>query len=376
MKRFFIFYIFCLSLSFSCSKKDESSTKKYLVTVNNGSSSGEFSTSDSVFIWSNPPSNTQIFDKWAGDTDVLYSPYEWKSKVKSINRNLTFTATFKTIGSNSLTFETINGSNVYYYIPSSYRGIIFPFHGAGGNAASWAGTSFNNYNFVKYAIGNDYAVIITESKDRISKTWDITGNNTNIDIQNIDAIINNLSQRNIINASKPKFSVGMSQGSGFASVIALARSYKASALFCEKGIDAVMNQTTIPTIWNMAPNDVAEQPTRLMDAFNNYNKLIQRNIPAQFMVNTYSPVNLKYFEYTSIPLSSATSIIQNLKNVGWLSSKGYVRYNPRADTSWISVANVNYNYLTDLSDILFVCYGEHKFFMDLNYRTITFFNLF
>jgi hypothetical protein len=60
-----------------------------------------------------------------------------------------------------------------------------------------------------------------------------------------------------------------------------------------------------------------------------------------------------------------------------LDEKGYVMRNPRADGSWITAMGTSYNSAKgEVEDIIYVCYGEHKFYMDANYKTIQFFNRF
>ena len=83
MKKFILFLGISLSiLAASCSKSgyDEPSTPTtpvapgtmpYTLTVNSGAGSGTFNNGTTAFIFSNPPSNTQVFDKWVGDVSAL-----------------------------------------------------------------------------------------------------------------------------------------------------------------------------------------------------------------------------------------------------------------------------------------------------------------
>jgi hypothetical protein len=374
-------FILCLVIGFAACKENNTEVtpdnQKYTITVQNGAGNGEFNADDSVFVWSNPPAGNQVFDKWTGDVSTLANANEWKTKLKVPAANIALTATYKTVTNFTLVQETINGSRVYYYVPAGYKGIVLAFHGKGGNASVWAGGSVDYTNFIRYAVGNDYAVLITESKDRINREWDNTVTNTNVDVLNIDAILGNLHQRSILDSSKSKYAIGMSQGAGFASLISFGRKYKAAALYCLKGIDTIASITKVPIIWNMAPNDVTQEPTRIADALLNYSKLVARNIPASFNFNTPSPMVAKLFEFTTISATDATGIIANLKATGWLDEKGNVLRNPRADGSWIAAMGTAYSSAKgEVEDIIYVCYGEHKFYMDANYKTTQFFNRF
>jgi hypothetical protein len=288
-------FVLCLIAGFvACRESNNEVTpdnQKFTITVQNGAGNGEFNADDSVFVWSNPPAGNQVFDKWTGDVSTLANPNEWKTKLKVPAGNLTITATYKIVTDFTLVQETINGSRVYYYVPVDYKGIVLAFHGKGGSAISWAGGSVDYGNFIRYAVGNNYAVLITESKDRVNREWDNTVRNTNVDVLNIDSILGNLHQRSILDSSKSKYAIGMSQGAAFASLISFGRNYKAAALYALKGIDVIMDTTKVPIIWNMPPNDVSQEPTRIADALLNYNKLVARNIPASFNFNTPSPQN-------------------------------------------------------------------------------------
>jgi hypothetical protein len=364
----------------SCSKNEApapAAMQKFTVTVQNGAGGGELTANDSTFIWSNPPAGNQVFDKWTGDVTALVNPNEWKTKVKIQASNINVTATYKTTTDFTLVFETINGSKVYYYVPSGYKGIVLAFHGKGGSAIGWAGGSVDNTNFIRYAVANGYAAVITESKDRANKEWDNSLNAANVDVLNIDAILGNLHQRSLLDSAKSKYAIGMSMGSGFSSLISYGRKYKAAALYCLKGIDAVIAVTNVPIIWNMAPNDVTEDPNRVPDALTNYNQLVTRKVPASFNKNVPAPMVAKLFEFTTISATDALVIMANLKVAGWLDDKGYVKKNPKADPSWITAMGSAYSsYKGEMEDMIYVCYSEHKFYMDANYRTIQFFNRF
>ena len=148
------------------------------VQVTNGYGSGTATIGDSVFIWSNPPVAGTVFDKWTGDISGLKYPNEWKSKVKISANGLALTATYKTVSAFQFVTETTNGASVYYYAPANYKGVILPFHGAGGSASGWIGTSIENESFVRYAVANGYAVVIAESVDRTNKRWSNTATKT------------------------------------------------------------------------------------------------------------------------------------------------------------------------------------------------------
>ena len=352
----------------------------FTLTVSNGDGGGTYNVNDTAFIFSNPVSSTQVFDKWVGDVAALASPNEWRTSLKMPSANVSVTATYKTVVPVTFTNVVINGSQVYYYVPATYRGIVIPFHGAGGNATGWVGPQgTDNFEFCRYAIANGYAVVVTESKDRVNKVWDASGVSS-VDITNIDVIINNLTTNGIIAAGKPFYGVGMSQGSGFLSLISFVKNYKAAALYCLGGIDQVFNTSTIPTIWNMALKDITEDPNRLITASANYQKLQTRTIPSAYYVNQPSPLLAN--RLTVIPgidASGSAAIITSLKNAGYINSKNFVTIDPRVSQAWYSSVPAPYNtnaFIPKIDEVMYVAFTQHKFYKDSNFRTIEFFNRF
>ena len=140
-----LFGIILLAILSSCQSSDPTpaappaTNQTFTLTVNNGDGSGTFTTGDTAYIFSNPTTSTQVFDKWTGDVTALTNPNEWRTTLTMPSTNINVTATYKTISPINFTNVVINGSQVYYYVPATYRGIIIPFHGAGGNATGWVG---------------------------------------------------------------------------------------------------------------------------------------------------------------------------------------------------------------------------------------------
>ena len=109
----------------SCKKSDPTSTPTptqttFTLTVNNGEGAGTYSIGDTAYVFSNPASNTQVFDKWTGDVSALKSPNEWRTTLKMPASNVNVTATYKTTAAINFTNIAINGSQVFYYVPATY----------------------------------------------------------------------------------------------------------------------------------------------------------------------------------------------------------------------------------------------------------------
>ncbi|MBC7934245.1 MAG: hypothetical protein H7Y86_02635, partial [Rhizobacter sp.] len=324
----------------------------FSLEVNLGFGSDSYKAGDSVFIFSNATATNQVFDKWVGDVSTLKNVNEWRTTLKMPSANITVTATYKTITPITFTSTIINGSQVYYYLPATYRGIILPFHGAGGSATGWTAANLENLEFCKYAAKNGYALVITESKDRVNKRWDATA--TSVDIANIDIILNTLQTSGVIVAGKPLYGVGMSQGSGFCSIITALKNYNAGALYCLGGIDQVFDQSTVPIIWNMAAKDLTEDPNRLVTAKANYDKLAARGIGSAFNINDPTPLYPARFTIApNISITASTEIYNGLKAGGYLDAKGFLNFDPRVNNAWLGAIPPTYQtsaYIGDIED--------------------------
>ena len=366
----------------SCSKQLKITTPtpqaSYSLKVNYGSGSGQYAAGDTTYVFSDPPTTAQVFDSWTGDTTYLVSPHEWRSAVKMPALNIHVTATYKTVPTITFTNTTVNGSQVYYYVPATYRGIILPYHGTGGSAANWAAGQAENMAFCKYAAANRYAIVITESKDRVNKKWNLslTGN---VDIANVDAILSNLQANGIIAPGKPLYGVGMSDGSAFCSLVTYLKGYKAGALYCYGGIQKVFPLSSVPIIWNMAALDITDDPNRQTSAVANYNVLNGRGIPCTYYVNEPTPIYADRFSVNlRVGSNGSASIYNALKGAGYLNAKGFLKTDPAVDVSWQAVIPAPYNTLAQqaIEDQLYVAFAQHKFYKDSNFRTIDFFNRF
>ena len=350
----------------------------FSLAVTNGEGSGTYSVGDTAYIFSNPPGSTQVFDKWTGDISNLVSPNEWRTTLKMPAANISVTATYKNIPSITFTNTVINGSQVYYYVPTAYRGVILTFHGTGGSAVNWASQQAENVNFCRYAAANGYALVITESKDRVNKMWDLSATG-NVDVANINVILQSLQSSGVIAAGKPLYGVGMSNGAAFCSLITYLKGYKASALYCYGGITKVFPLSSVPTIWNMAVNDITDDPNRQTEAVTNYNVLHAKGVACQYYLNEPTPLYPTRFTIEpAITATGSTNIYNTFKTAGFLNTNGFLNIDPNADSVWVAKIPSPYNPIaeTPIGDQLAVAYAQHKFYKDSNYRTIAFFNRF
>ncbi|MBC8043353.1 MAG: hypothetical protein IAF08_07895 [Rhizobacter sp.] len=389
--------IFSVLLSISGCTSQESSdpvappvNSPQTLTVTTGSGGGTYTGGDTVNIWANPYPAGQVFDKWTGDVAALTDIYAWHTALTMPASSVNLTATYKSAPAWTAQYEVINGSNVYSYFPAFHKGVITLYHGSGGNARSWMkGTdgetpNVESQNFCWDAVAAGYAVIATESTDRIAdpnanKQWDNAFNNpANPDVLLIKALIDTFKARGKVAASEPVYSVGMSNGGGFSCGVASVLSFKAAGIFCVPGLAQIVSQTTVPMIWCLAQNDVNEDPTRNTEAATNRNTLANRGIGTALYINPPSPVYpYRLWRIAGIDSAGSRLIYNALKSNGYLDGKDYLTINPKTTTTWTAVIPAPYNanfYLGDIGDQLAACYAEHKFYSDFGNKVIKFFD--
>lgn len=373
-----IFLFFFLGTGFCAAQNNN-------LIVNAGFGGGMYTLGDSVFVLANPAKAGFVFSKWLTNT-ALSDTFCVATKVKALNTDAVLSPVFIPAPVWNFNNEMINGSKVYSYFPAGpglLRGLILFFHGSNGNGASWF-NKVENRNFLNTAVEHGYAVMATESVDRItggSQPWQWNNAvtiNSNPDILNINYILDTFKTRGWINADTRLFGVGFSQGSGFCSIIAALKNFNANSLGATPGINAVIAQTLSPTYWMASRQDENADPQRLNKCISNYNTLVSRGIPAELHIQEPFPVTPnRFWRIPSVDSSSSVDIYNRLKINGYLNDHDFVNFNPDAQTSWKLVMQPTYNsVLDDIEDQVIISYTEHKFHSDQVHYILQFFDLF
>jgi hypothetical protein len=391
-----------LALLSSCEKEDtiiQSNIETFSVIVNNGYGSGNYMVGDTVHIWSNAMSNTQIFDEWNGYNNLLENKGEWHNKFIMPSQNVTINATLKNIPSININYELIKGKNilknVHYFFPSNHKGTVFLLHGTGGNAQNWL-SGFEYRAMVKDLIVDNYAVVITEAEE-ISLNQDLNGDgklrwaiapldiNSNIDLANIKAILDTFHLRGYTTISKPKFSIGMSNGSSFSGSLSTLFQFKAGVGYCAPVTQAVVSNTLTPFQFCMATNDGNENvgSTGNASAKAQADAIVNRGICSKFYSHNASPLYPERFARTGdIAIQISKDIFEEFKRANFLNTKNFFNTSKTEILNYIQSNPSNFPILNSLSNSqknavqnqMEATLADHEFFSDYNKKTITFLN--
>jgi len=404
MKLFF-FPLSCLLLSatISCNKADTSSSApvvvdSFTVSVTGGYGTGKYKVGDTVHIWSNAVTSTQLFDTWAGDFSLLNNN-DWHAWFIMPARSVAFTAAVKPCVSFALNYEQIRGRDrlkpVYSYFPAGHKGFVFLLHGTGGSALQLS-SSFEAQQIIKELVNDGFGVIITEAEEATTGIdangdgklrWALTPADTltNVDYVNIRNITDTFYNRGTTNRSKFRYSLGMSNGGAYSSALSYIYHYKAGISYCAPGGSVVAAISTVPFEFCMQRNDNNPDvgPQGNADALSNSQTLMSRGICSKYLINDRSPVYPQRFaRRTDISLSTSAAIFNELKSKGYLDAKNYfIGYTSTLVAAFQTnplqfpvLAGLTVSQLLFVEEQLSCCITDHQFYSDFAKLSLKFLN--
>jgi hypothetical protein len=374
---------------------DELLFGEYFVNVEDGFGSGYYSPGDTVHIWGDLSPETMVFEQWAGDTTFLENSKEWHDIFVMPNYDLEYQAVQENVGEIEFVYESIQGveypKNVYYYFPEDPEGVIFLFHGGNGNAEGIKNRVEVN-QFLQDAKVDNFGFIVTESEDRtlndanddgatpwLLYPWSIE---ENIDIGNVQAIIDTFLFRGSFSIEAPIFSVGVSNGGNFSSVVAHALGLNAAAMYSAQGNPPELYQvTTTPTLFCPAKYDPAIGGGN-WGAVMNYDSLQARGIPSLFFELDRSPVYPERFaRIPNIDDDLSVDIFNEFQSLGFIDDNNYFTVLDDSITSLYLNNSEGFPILEQLEietirhvmDQIKVMTADHSFYSNHNKRTLAFF---
>jgi hypothetical protein len=394
-----------LTLFISCKKNPPTNqstpqTDSFTVTVNNGYGSGKYKTGDTVHIFSHSYGDNQLFDKWSGNISILNAVDEWHAWFIMPAANVSFTGSLENITPFTLKYEQIKGRDrlkpVYYYFPAAHKGIVYLLHGTGGSAANLAG-DYEWQQLIKDLVNNNFAIIITEAEEATTGI-DANGDGkirwyllpvdtiTNVDYANIRIITDTFYNRGIADRSKPKYSVGMSDGGFFSQAVSYVYNFKAGVQYCAQGSANVAQITSAPTQFCMARfdnNDAVGQQGNA-DALSFSKSMMARGVCSKYLINERAPLYPERFARSgAISISQSQAIFNELKSKGYMDNrKYYIGYsdklvndfksNPANFPTLKTLTLIQLAFVTEQIDI---SVSDHHIYSDFDRATVQFLNV-
>ncbi|MFN4123941.1 MAG: T9SS type A sorting domain-containing protein [Flavobacteriales bacterium] len=373
----------------------------FQVTVNGGFGSGSFQAGEIVHVFANQMQNTQVFDQWVGEVEFEYAN-EWHGRFIMPAQDVVVSASYRNIPVFSIDIDTIlfqgEPKQVFYYFPQVVRGTIFLFHEFAGRAQDWLFRAEYN-RFLIDAVADSFAVVFFSAGDLASKSGEINETlgsieeyawnvesltlDENVDLQLLQAIINNLKGLEIMEANPKLYAVGMGQGAIFAQLAANVLDFRAISVYGAAGLPLFNNAPGVPTQWMLCENDESEITGMAgnEDAEAAFENFQTQDICSRIYMHTPSPLYPgRILKDPSFEPIQVNNIFQELINASiLLNNRALVNGN-----RFLEIYNENpeeyltINGLVDfqrafIAEQIDIAYAAHQFYSDLNRQTLEFF---
>jgi CubicO group peptidase (beta-lactamase class C family)/dienelactone hydrolase len=370
-------------------------TVTYAVNVEQGAPSGRYRAGDTVHIWANPSTSTQVFSHWEGDT--LGVPHEWHTVFLMPRKDLSLRATYSgDYLPMALENRDVRGVTVRKPMWRSAprmivgtRALIMLYHGTGGSGSSWfSGVEQRefilraaNRGFLCAAIDADEVTRGDQNGDGMLR-WQVYPPvlAENLDGREVQSLHRDLLQMIPFSPRVPVFSVGMSNGGAFSASAAFMLGHRAAVSYCADGPDTVYAITGVPSMWNMARYDGHPEVSNA-EAYENYQRVASRNVPAAFYVHDKQPLHANRLRrIPGVDEATALTIINELRVNGGLDDRDYVLYDDAEIAAFIARSPERFPVTTSLDeptlralrDQIRVVRADHEFYSDRTNATLDF----
>jgi hypothetical protein len=367
------------------------------LTVNNGYGSGTYLIGDTVHIWSIAYDSTKTFGQWTGDVASLHRPKEWHTTLTMPNQNISVTAVIDNMPTYAITYEVMQGlnnpKNVYYYFPPNPIGIVYLFHGTGGDAKGFI-EDIEKRSFTNAAIAKGYAIVSTEGEE-ITLNQDIDGDGrrrfmtqpidtiNNVDYRNIKKITEEFINRGWITTSTPRFSIGMSAGSNFSAATSYIWNFTGVG-YCSRAQNTGFDVRLSPFAYRLArydDNPSYNYPVGLQQALANVAILDTRGICNDIYENDRQPIYPERFaRVPGISVANSIAMYNELVTNNQIDGNGYainssvIKSNVLANPSaYPTIVNFINQGVTGMVSQIGASNAEHSFYSDYNEATLDFF---
>ena len=402
MRKNVIYIYFLLSIILGlvgCSKDNiVTPAQTFNLTVNNGYGSGTYQVGETVHIWSVAYDSTQTFGEWIGDISFLDRPKEWHTTMIMPNQNVSVIAVIDNMPTYVITYEVMAGlnnpKNVYYFFPTNPIGVVYLFHGTGGDAGGFI-RGIEMRSFTNAAIASGYAIISTEGEE-ITLNQDIDGDGgrrfmtqpidtvNNVDYRNIKIITEEFIRRGWMTANTPRFSIGMSAGSNFSAAVSAIWNFTGVG-YCSRAQNTGFDLRLSPFAFRLArydDNPSYNYPVGLNQAMDNIAELQSRGICNDLYENDRQPIYPERFaRVPGISVANSIAMYNELVANSQIDANGYalnssiiqanVLANPNAYPTIVNFVNQG---ITGMVSQIGASNAEHSFYSDYNSETLSFFN--
>ena len=342
--------------------------------VANGSGGGLIASGSALDAFAQAPSEARIFARWRGDAPMLADPRAWHAPLTTSTRASTLTAEFVSIPA-ALDTNTgeINGSRYRQLIPANPRGLVFAFHGSGGSG-DLPFTKSEAKVATRLLLSRGFGVVGLDSVNRVDRQWNPLFALSNPDVINVQGIIERLRAAGTISASTPIYCEGTSNGGGFCSRISALLGFRAQSLMIADGIEPIMAQTPVPTIWTLGRFDPTLAPGYLERAAQSAAGLGARRILNELNIVEPSAVYPERFaRIDGISVADSTALVASLRAAGFLDAAGRVIRDPRGNALDAIIPAALRSKSGEIVAQMELATAAHEYYSDHAHRVVHFF---
>lgn len=318
----------------------------------------------------------EVFRGWSGDPAVLDDPRGAHARLRHPGRTFALTAEFRRTTPLDPFVEPINGVEVRGVVPPAAKGLVFRFHGRGGSAAG-AFTQSESLRYSEYLVAHGYGVVALDSSDRVERQWHPAFSLDNPDVQNVQAVIERLRRQGRIAPDTPIFGQGTSNGGGFVSRVSALLGFRAQEINIASGIEPIISQAAVPTLWVLARRDRTLVPGSIDSAARSRAALLARGIAAELNVLEPTPVYPERFaRIRGIGLEDSRQLQARLRQEGWIDAEGWLLQPPDLPASSLEayLPPALRPYASAIKGQLELAWADHEFSNDYMHRTVHFFD--
>jgi hypothetical protein len=379
------------------------SQENFNLEVVNGYGSGVYKVGETVHVWSAASTRNEVAMPWTGDASLLTEPTEWHSTLVMPAHNVEVIASTESQNL-FLAVEQFNGSTsvpktLRYYFPPAMRGVVVFSHGTGGSSSFIEGTEA--FAIALALVQKGYGVMGTDSEEAASgdpgpdgkSRWNTRFVTSNVDLQNLQILFDDLEARGLIPFGTPKFALGMSAGgaqSHFLGAIGasdIASSFpqlrfKAVVSYCADATRPAFISTT-PSAWFMCG---AEDNPEVSNgqARENSQTLASRGIPTDYVEHPPSPLyDERFTRIDGISAGISLSMAAELRDAGFVDDDGFINTNGDVISQFLIDNPASFPTLLgqtgkfrDIRAQLKAMRAEHTMYSDYTQRTIRWFERF
>lgn len=292
-----------------------------LLTVVNGFGGGVSFEGEVRHVWADLDPQSEVA-AWAGDSSFLDAPAEWNAGLVMPGHRVTVEALIEAV---PLVFEERTyplpggGRDVLVVEAAIPIGVVLFFHGAQysiDQLRTNAGTSL-----AMQLVRAGYTVAALESEleaDFGTGGWSSSLDGNNVDLQNVQDLIADLTSDGTLPQGRPVHAWGKSSGGVFAHTVGAAGLVTGVVAFCAAGTDDAMAVTEAPTAWYLAEFDQTI-PTAVADATADQVDLQGRGIATYLYVHPQTPLYDQRFERVAgVDATTSAMIAQQIRDEGYV----------------------------------------------------------